>query len=103
MLIDCIRVDLPSLEDVRGGFNLQSTKDLDCKEFDGYHTNGVIKGNDYTCEGKQKTAESKTSGLGTNGSGGGSDSGGDNNNAAGRAAVSMVLVAFAGAAALMVL
>jgi len=97
-------VELPSLEDVRGGFNLQSTKDLSCKVFDGYHTNGVIKGNDYTCEGKQKTAESKTSGLGTNGSGGGGSSSGNNgSDAAGRAAVSMVLAAFAGAAALMVL
>jgi hypothetical protein len=96
-------VDLPSLEDVRGGFNLQSTKDLSCKPFDEYHTNGVIKGNDYTCEGKQKTAESKTSGLGTNGSGGGSSSGNSGSDAAGRAAVSVVLAAFAGAAALMVL
>lgn len=66
-------VTMDSLDDVRGGFNLQSTEDVSCSEFTDLKSSGVIKGDDFTCAGKKETAESKTSGLGTAGNGGGDD------------------------------
>jgi hypothetical protein len=75
ILIDVYSVELPSLEDVRGGFNLQSTEEISCTKFDSLKSSGGIKGDDYTCEGNRDTAESKTDGLGTKGNGTGSDSG----------------------------
>jgi hypothetical protein len=44
-------VSLPSLDDVRGGFNLQSTNDVtdSCNTFSTAHDNQIIKGNDFTC------------------------------------------------------
>lgn len=44
---------LPSLEDVQGGFNLQTTAEFDCSAFDTYHSDKVIKGDSYTCKAKQ--------------------------------------------------
>lgn len=41
---------LPSLTDVKGGFNLQTTKEFDCSTFDAQKGN-VIEGNSYVCEG----------------------------------------------------
>ncbi|KAI5813446.1 hypothetical protein BZA77DRAFT_119970 [Pyronema omphalodes] len=68
-------VNLPKLDDVRGGFNLQSTDDVNCGNFTSLKSAGVVKGDDFTCEGKKERAESKTAGLGTDGSGHGSTSG----------------------------
>jgi len=76
-------VSLPALDDVRGGFNLQSTKDItnDCNTFSTLHSNGVIKGNGYTCVGKQSVAKSKDGGASTTGSG--SDNSTDDNKSMG--------------------
>jgi hypothetical protein len=42
-------VSLPALKDVRGGFNLQSSGDVDCTPFNAQHgSNSVIKGT-YVC------------------------------------------------------
>ena len=59
-------VELPKLDDVRGGFNLQSTANVSCTAFNSLK-GGVVKGDDFTCEGDKERAESKTSGLGTTG------------------------------------
>jgi hypothetical protein len=59
-------VKLPALEDVRGGFNLQSTQTISCDLFDALKGGGVITGDGYTCEGNKDSAESQTSGVGTN-------------------------------------
>jgi hypothetical protein len=90
-------VDLPSLDDVRGGFNLQSTQDVSCTEFQNLKNSGVIKGDDFTCKGQQETAESKTSGLGT---GGGSGSGNGTKSDSTTFGVNMALAGMAGVVAL---
>jgi len=79
-------VTLPSLEDVQGGFNLQSTEELDCSEFDNDKSDGVIKGDSYTCKAKEKNP---TTVDGTPGADGGSGSGSGNGtkNAAGHMTV----------------
>merc|ERR1712070_962167 len=56
-------VSLPELSDVRGAFNLQSSRDISeaCDKFDGMHDrSGVIKG-EYTCKG----ADPNPQGTGT--------------------------------------
>lgn len=56
-------VTLPSISDIRGAFNLQSSGDItsDCSTFSALHSsNGVIKGK-FTCAGEQ----SKPSGQGS--------------------------------------
>jgi hypothetical protein len=50
---------LPSLEDVRGGFNFQTTDTFDCSEFDTLKDDQVIKGDDFICAGDKDVAESK--------------------------------------------
>ncbi|KAI5857196.1 hypothetical protein BZA05DRAFT_387547 [Tricharina praecox] len=91
-------VTLPSLDDVRGGFNLQSTEDVSCDEFNDLKSSGVIKGDDFTCAGKKETAESKTGGLGTAGSGST-----DNESAAATFGASMLVAFVAGVAAMVAL
>jgi hypothetical protein len=88
-------VKLPALEDVRGGFNLQSTQTISCDLFDALKGAGVIKGDGYTCEGNKDTAESKTSGLGTNGN--------NTGNGAATFEVNLGLVGMAGAVVLLAL
>jgi len=90
-------VDLPALDDVRGGFNLQSTEDVNCDTFNSLQSSGVIKGNDFVCAGKKETAESKTNGLGTSGSGNSSST----KSSAVRCGVGMSAAALAGAVALL--
>lgn len=92
-------VTLDSLDDVRGGFNLQSTEDISCSEFTDLKSSGVIKGDDFTCAGKKETAESKTSGLGTAGNGGGDD----DKSSATTFGVSVFVATFAGVAAMIAL
>lgn len=54
-------VELPSLTQVRGAFNLQSSGQLDCTNFDSAASNKkVIKGK-YTCKGSAKQSGSKSS------------------------------------------
>lgn len=92
------RVLLPKLDDVRGGFNLQSTDDVNCGNFTSLKSAGVVKGDDFTCEGKKERAESKTAGLGTDGSGSGDDTSG-----AVRVGASFATALLAGAVAMFVL
>lgn len=67
-------VELPSLDDVRGGTNVQSTETLDgCDSLKKLHDSGDIKG-DFTCEGKLSTANSKDGGASTSGGSGSSNS-----------------------------
>lgn len=93
------KVELPSLDDVRGGFNLQSTQDIDCEPFKTLKANDAIKGDGFVCAGKKETAESKTGGLGTTGSG----SGKKDSSASSVGFSSVILVAVAGVAAFMAL
>ncbi|KZF25673.1 hypothetical protein L228DRAFT_236746 [Xylona heveae TC161] len=60
-------VALPALNDVRGGFNMQSSGQLDCSQFDKDHSNQVIKGT-YTCKGLQAHPQTKGSGSSSGGS-----------------------------------
>lgn len=89
---------LPALDDVRGGMNIQTTEEFDCTEFDNYKSDGVVKGNGYTCEGKLDEAKSSSGGSSTSGSGNSSD----NTSSAARAGVSIVAL-FAACAAMLVL
>lgn len=67
------KVTLPSLDDVRGSFNLQTTEKLDCDAFDKLRDNDVVKG-EYTCADEKDTASSiTTDGLSTEGEGEGSN------------------------------
>jgi len=51
---------LPALNDVKGGFNMQSTANIDCSGFESEHTSGLIQGV-FTC----KTTANAQSGTGT--------------------------------------
>jgi hypothetical protein len=96
------KATLPKLEDVRGGFNLQSTEEISCDEFDKYKDDGVIKGNDITCKSSASVAESTNGGASTSGDSSSSDNGDeDDSSAAGRVAINLGLAGFACAAALM--
>jgi len=77
---------LPSLEDVQGGFNLQTTAEFDCSEFDTYHDDKVIKGDSYTCKAKEANP---TTADGTPGADGKTDS--NPNGGAGRVGISALL------------
>lgn len=90
---------LPSLDDVRGGFNAQTTANFSCTEFDNYHNSGVIKGDGYKCEGKLNEAQSSTGGASTTGSGGNSGSS-NKTGSASRAGVNVLALLTAGAAVL---
>lgn len=78
---------LPSLEDVQGGFNLQTTEDFDCSEFEEYESQQVIKGDDFVCKGSEEDPQTKDGASGA-GSGSGND---DDENAAGRVTISALL------------
>ncbi|KAJ8059901.1 hypothetical protein OCU04_011525 [Sclerotinia nivalis] len=52
--------ELPKLNDVKGGFNMQSTTSIDCSGFKSEHDSGNIQGT-YTC----KTTANAQSGTGT--------------------------------------
>lgn len=93
---NCNSASLPALDDVRGGFNAQTTEEFSCTEFDNFKSNGVIKGDAYKCAGKLDEAKSANGGASTTGKGG-KDSG-----ASTRAGVS-VLALFAAGAAMLVL
>jgi len=79
---------LPELDDVRGGFNLQTTEEFSCAEFDKKKSSGVIKGDEYTCKGKLSEAKSSEGGASTSGGSGSGGSGEKKNAAAGRAGIS---------------
>lgn len=78
---------LPSLEDVQGGANIQTTEEFDCTEFKKYSDDKVIKGDDFTCLSKQSNP---TTADGTPGADN-KDSSGNNKSAAGRVSVSALL------------
>lgn len=88
ILIPISSASLPSLEDVQGGFNLQTTENFDCSEFDQYESEKVIKGDDYVCKGNEENPKNKD---GTPGADGGS--GGKNNtkNAGSRVEINTLL------------
>lgn len=71
--VDFTSVSFPSLEDVRGGFNLQTTQQIDCTVFNKLHSNGVIKGDEYVCKGSLGEARSSEGGASTTGGSGGSN------------------------------
>jgi hypothetical protein len=92
------KVELPSLDDVRGGLNVQSTEELDCDALDELK-GGAVKGK-YECKGKLEVAESTSeNGASTQGDGSssGSDDEEDDSNAAGSVAVNFGLAAALGA------
>ncbi|QSZ31673.1 hypothetical protein DSL72_001240 [Monilinia vaccinii-corymbosi] len=74
---------LPKLNDVKGGFNMQSTVAIDCSGFKSQHDSGNIQGT-YTC----KTTANPTTGGGSSGSGSGSSSSGSSTSSSKSAAVS---------------
>ncbi|KAL7271574.1 cell wall protein Ecm33 [Rhizina undulata] len=87
---------LPSLDDVRGGFNLQSTQTFDCTEFDTYKSS-VVKGDSFTCAGS--LAEAKSADGSSSTAGNGSSKSSSSSSDAGRTVASVVLsIAVAGAA-----
>ncbi|KAI9642959.1 cell wall protein Ecm33 [Ciborinia camelliae] len=61
--------ELPKLNDVKGGFNMQSTTSIDCSGFKAEHDSGNIQGT-YTC----KTTANAQSGTGSSTSSGTSSS-----------------------------
>jgi len=72
----------PSIKDVRGGFNLQTTAEFDCTEFDPLE-GSIVKGK-YVCSGVVTNPGTEGTDPTTNGGGSGSGSGNDSKNAAGR-------------------
>jgi len=75
------QVDFPALKDVRGGFNLQTTAQFDCTNFDKLD-GSVVKGK-FVCSGA--VTNPGTEGTDPETNGGGSNGGGSGNkNAAGR-------------------
>lgn len=83
-------VTLPSLEDVQGSFNLQTTEELDCSEFEAYNDDRVIKGDDFTCKAEESNPQTAD---GTPGADGGddNDSSDDKGSSAGRVGLSALL------------
>ncbi|KAF7858616.1 hypothetical protein EAF04_009216 [Stromatinia cepivora] len=61
--------ELPELNDVKGGFNMQSTTSIECSGFKSEHDSGNIQGT-YTC----KTTANAQSGTGTSSNSGSSSS-----------------------------
>lgn len=66
---------LPKLENVEGGFNLQTTEDFDCSQFNKYKSSKVIQGDGYVCKGKQKDPVTKDGKSGSDGGSGSDDKG----------------------------
>lgn len=52
-LLIYFRVDLPSLTQVLGAFNLQSSEEFDCAKFDDAKKEKKIIKGEYVCEGSQ--------------------------------------------------
>lgn len=97
------KVELPALDDVRGGLNVQSTEELDCdalNELEG----SAVKG-EYECKGKLEVAESTEGGASTQGDGSssGDEAEEDDSNAAGTVAVNFGLIAALGALSIFML
>ncbi|KAF8458831.1 hypothetical protein BGX38DRAFT_1138421 [Terfezia claveryi] len=86
---------LPSLEDVRGGFNLQTTEEFDCSDFSAARDDKVIKGDSFVCKSKEANP---TTADGTPGADGKTDntgtSGGNRNGGAGLVGISAFLGIF---------
>ncbi|KAI6248047.1 hypothetical protein HI914_03472 [Erysiphe necator] len=59
--------ELPALENVKGGFNLQSTSSIDCSNFDSEHGAGKVIQGVYVCK---TTSDAAGLGSGTNGNSG---------------------------------
>jgi len=78
---------LPALEDVRGGFNLQTTEEFDCEEFNRMDDDQVIKGDTYICDEKLDEAKTKD-GAEAGSNGGKADE--EKKNAAGQIGISIV-------------
>lgn len=87
---DMKNVTLPSLEDVQGSFNLQTTQELDCSEFETYNDDKVIKGDDFVCLAEESNPQTAD---GTPGADGNDDdsSSDDDKNSAGRVGLSAFL------------
>jgi hypothetical protein len=90
----------PKLDDVRGGFNLQTTQEFDCSAFDKLHSSGVIKGDQYICKAKLSEARSSEGGASTTG---GSGSGRNNTKSAASGRVGINAFALLAGAAVLVL
>lgn len=56
--------ELPKLDDVKGGFNMQSTTSIDCSGFKSEHDSGNIQGT-YTCKTTANAQSGTTSGTST--------------------------------------
>lgn len=67
-----------SLQRVAGGFNLRSTGDLTCKEFNELNSEGDIKGDSYYCSGANTATSSSSSKSGNSRSTSSSNDDGDN-------------------------
>lgn len=65
--------ELASLGNVRGGFNLQSTAEIDCSGYKSQHSSGVIQGK-FTCISATKDAKSADGSTPTGTSSGGGSS-----------------------------
>lgn len=70
---------LPSIERISGGFNLRSSGDLTCEEFNDLNSDGDVKGDKYYCSGADAETSSSSSksgnenGVSTGSSGDGDD------------------------------
>lgn len=67
-------VSLPSLNDVQGGFNMQSTGNFQCSTFHKLRENKVIRGS-YKCKAKAANPTTKSGSSGATGTGGSSGGG----------------------------
>jgi len=63
--------ELPDLSNVKGGFNMQSTNQIDCSSYQSQHSSGVIQGT-FTCK---TTADAQSSGTSSSGGSSTSSSG----------------------------
>lgn len=50
---DTLRVDLPALTQVKGAFNLQTSGQFDCSDFDKIHDSKAVIRGKYTCSGSK--------------------------------------------------
>lgn len=82
--IPILRVDLPALKEVKGGFNMQSTGNFSCSSFD--NIKSTVKGS-FTC--KSATANPTTS-DGSSGTTGSSTSSSASSTATKKSAASVV-------------
>lgn len=64
LLTISFRVDLPSLKQVKGGFNMQSKGEFSCDPYEKLHQDGVIKGT-YKCKPNLPNPTTKDGSSGT--------------------------------------